>query len=222
MTGSPRESWRAVMGSSARERGCRSRAASSGSRRPLRRIGSGAPAASGRHRRRPPGGRCRRSRPRHRRAFAGAVRTCAHRPRSCPCSSWRPPTIVPAVVLARPPACRRSRGRWPDPVTSAVPTPYPSTGAAASAAMACSSRSPVDDDPGLRRPQRVQLLRAPVRPGPQVAGVDPHRARAPGRRPRPRCGPPRRRRRCRRAGWSPCRGRRPGQRTRPARCRAAG
>ena len=81
-------------------------------------------------------GRCRRGR-------GAAGRTCDRRPRSCPCSSWRRRPSRRRRPRA-PPACRRSRRSGaPLPVTSSVPTPYPSTGAADSPAMANSSRSEV-------------------------------------------------------------------------------
>ena len=59
----------------------------------------------------------------------------------------------------------------PEPVTSEVPTPYRSTGAAISPAMAYSSRSLVTTMRVLRRAEGVQQLAGVRGQGGQVAGV---------------------------------------------------
>ena len=148
----------------------------------------------------------------------------------------RPPTeILSLLFLATPTrsrpvrrprgrrACRRSREVGaPLPVTSWVPTPYPSTGAAASPAIANSSRSEVTMIRVSVAPSSSSCLR--TRPGErrQVAGVDAGRRRARGRRSRRPARRPRRCRRCRPAAWCPCPSEcRPGPGRRRPRCRAA-
>ena len=165
ITGSPRDiCWAAIGQLGARARGAASRAASSGSRpttSPPRTSGTSSDRSSPSS----TGGVADPDRPRPRRPRprrGGAGRTCGRRSRSCPRSSSPPTPASPVVVLAGhqlvdEAAGRVARCRSP----AAVPTPYPSTGAAASAAIANSSRSLVTMIRVLGRARASRAARAP-------------------------------------------------------------
>ena len=143
------------------------------------------------------GTRCRSPRPR--RPPARRSRRAAHlRP---PMDVLRAHGLLGHGHAAAPSGRRTRRGRracrpWStsgarEPVTSWVPTPYASTGAAASEAMAYSSRSEVTTIFVLGGAQLVELLPHPVRDEQQVPGVDADGAELgpgdlDGRRARPR------------------------------------
>ena len=182
ITGSPRDSCVADSGSPARAATCRSRT-------PLQRLAGDDLAALDQLHQQLPVRQARRHRPRSRsprprrpRARpAGAPPTCGRRWTSSRPVDFFATGTSGAVRVRRlapgPPACRpSSRSGARLPVTSWVPTPYASTGAAASEAIAYSSRSEVTTIFVSVAPSSSSCCRTRCATSSRSPGVDAHGA----------------------------------------------